>query len=88
MKFLFSFTDAQPCLIMASPPEPSVADDCRPSGREMVEPEYCDGTLLMGELRLMFAMLPGRLVLGVRLRRGLSVGGRGAGPGFRNWPVE
>jgi len=29
-------------------------------------------------------MLPGRFVLGVRPRRGFSVGGRGAGPGFMN----
>lgn len=35
-------------------------------------------------------MFPGRLelVFGVRLRRGRSVGGRGAGPGFMNWSLE
>jgi hypothetical protein len=27
-------------------------------------------------------------VLGVRARRGRSVGGRGAGPGFMNWSRE
>ena len=32
-------------------------------------------------------MLPGMFViLGVRFSRGRSAGGRGAGPGFMNWP--
>lgn len=35
-------------------------------------------------------MFPGSvlLVLGVRAKRGRSVGGRGAGPGFMNWSRE
>ncbi len=53
-------------------------------GSEMVEPAYWVGPVLIGELRLMLDMLPGRLGLGVRLRRGLSVSGLGAGPGFIN----
>lgn len=53
-------------------------------GRAMVDPLY---VLLAGERRLRFDMLPGRFALGVRPSRGLSVGGRGAGPGFMNCPV-
>jgi hypothetical protein len=53
-----------------------------------VEPEYVDVTVLrIGEMA-MLDMLPGRFALGVRARRGRSVGGRGAGPGFMNWPDE
>jgi hypothetical protein len=55
----------------------------------MVDPVYVEvAVLLIGEIT-MFAMLPVMLlVLGVRLRRGRSVGGRGAGPGFMNWSDE
>ena len=43
--------------------------------------------LVIGDAMLKVDMFPGRLaVAGVRLSRGLSVGGRGAGPGFMNWP--
>lgn len=38
-------------------------------------------------LDMLLVMLPGELGLGVRLSRGRSVGGRGAGPGFMNWPA-
>src|SRR3569833_3149362 len=87
MKFLLSLTCAQPSFMTATPPWPSTLDVWRPRGRDMVEPLYWVGPVReMGEFRLMLAMLPGRLVLGVRLRRGLSVGGRGAGPGFMNCP--
>jgi hypothetical protein len=57
----------------------------REMGSEIVEPAYWVGPVLMGELRLMLDMLPAMLGLGVRFNRGLSVGGRGAGPGFMNW---
>lgn len=57
-------------------------------GKEMVEPVYVDVAVLrIGEMA-MFAMLPGRLALGVKASRGLSVGGLGAGPGFMNWLAE
>lgn len=61
---------------------------CRASGSDTVDPEYVDvAVLVIGDAMLRDDMLPGRLaVAGVRLRRGLSVGGRGAGPGFMNWP--
>lgn len=50
----------------------------------MVEPVYVDVAVrVMGE-PTMFAMFPGMLVLGVKLSRGRSPGGRGAGPGFMN----
>jgi hypothetical protein len=36
---------------------------------------------------LIWDIFPGRFAVeGVRLSRGRSVGGRGAGPGFMNWP--
>jgi len=48
----------------------------------MVEPVYVEVAVrVMGDPT---AMLPGILVLGVRLSRGRSVGGLGAGPGFMN----
>lgn len=54
----------------------------------MVDPVYVEVAVLrMGEMA-MLAMDPGRLLLGVKFSRGLSVGGRGAGPGFMNWPDE
>src|SRR5690349_10325182 len=89
MKFLLSLTDAQPSFLTATPPRPSVLLDCwRAIGREMVEPVYVEVAVLrMGEIAIL-AMLPGRLALGVRFNRGRSVGGRGAGPGFMNWPDE
>ena len=50
----------------------------------MVEPEYVEVAVPgMGEMA-MLAMLPGRFVFGIRFSLGLSVGGRGAGPGFIN----
>lgn len=61
----------------------------------MVEPLYVLVTPGAGDRRLRLDMFPGRLdmfpgvlVLGVRPRRGLSVGGRGAGPGFMNGSLE
>ena len=57
-------------------------------GRAMVEPLYVLPAGVAGERRLIFDMLPGRFVFGVRPRRGFSVGGRGAGPGFMNWLFE
>jgi hypothetical protein len=53
----------------------------------MVEPVYVDVAVLRTGEMTMFAMLPGKLVFGVRAKRGRSVGGRGAGPGFMNCPV-
>ena len=52
--------------------------------------EVWEELLYAGDCRLSPAMFPGRLelVFGVRLRRGRSVGGRGAGPGFMNWSLE
>jgi len=52
--------------------------------------DICELLDKAGDCRLRPAMLPGRvlLVLGVRARRGRSVGGRGAGPGFMNWSRE
>jgi hypothetical protein len=46
--------------------------------------------LYPGDCKLRPAIFPGRvwLVFGVRARRGRSVGGRGAGPGFMNWSRE
>lgn len=41
-----------------------------------------------GEARLMPDILLVRLMFGMMPRRGLSVGGRGAGPGFMNCPLE
>lgn len=42
----------------------------------------------VGELTLNCDMLPGSpAVAGVRPSRGALVGGRGAGPGFMNWPA-
>jgi hypothetical protein len=89
MKFLLSLTDAQPSFLTATPPRPSVLLDCwRAIGREMVEPVYVEVAVLrIGEIAIL-AMLPGRLALGVRFKRGRSVGGRGAGPGFMNCPEE
>lgn len=53
----------------------------------MVEPEYVEVAVLrMGEMA-MLDMLPGRLALGIKLSRGASWGGLGAGPGFKNEPV-
>lgn len=80
-------------MMTAKPPEPSVVLlACREMGSEIVDPvyvdvelAYCGGEGLMGELRLRLDMLPGRFALGVKASRGLSVGGRGAGPGFKNW---
>jgi hypothetical protein len=41
---------------------------------------------VIGDAILSVFMLPGRpAVEGVRFSRGRSTGGRGAGPGFRNW---
>src|SRR3569833_1618502 len=89
MKFLLSLTCAQPSFMTATPPWPSTLDVWRPRGRDMVEPLYWVGPVReLGVFRLMLDMLPGRKVMGVRLRRGLSVGGRGAGPGFMNCPEE
>jgi hypothetical protein len=54
----------------------------------MVEPVYVEVAVLrIGEIAIL-AMLPGRLALGVRFKRGRSVGGRGAGPGLVNCPEE
>jgi hypothetical protein len=52
--------------------------------------DICEPLLKAGDCMLRPAMLPGRvlLVLGVRARRGRSVGGRGAGPGFMNCSRE
>lgn len=52
----------------------------------MVEPEYVEPARVMGELIVRPDRLGWMLDVGVRLRRGLSVGGRGAGPGFMNCP--
>lgn len=39
-----------------------------------------------GEWRLVCDMFPGTLIVeGMSPKRGRSVGGRGAGPGFMNW---
>lgn len=61
----------------------------------MVEPLYVLVTPGAGDRRLRLDMFPGRLdmfpgvlMLGVRPRRGWSVGGRGAGPGFMNGSLE
>ena len=85
MKFLLSLTEAQPSFLTATPPMPSELLDCwRAIGSEMVDPVYVEVAVLrMGDIA-MLVMLPGELVLGVRARRGRSVGGRGAGPGFMN----
>ena len=54
----------------------------------MVEPVYVEVAVrVMGDPTI-FAILPGMLVLGVRLSLGRSPGGRGAGPGFMNWLFE
>lgn len=62
----------------------TLLDCCLAMGKEIVEPVYVEVAVLRTGDMTMFAMLPGRFVLGVRARRGRSVGGRGAGPGFIN----
>jgi hypothetical protein len=61
-------------------------DCCRASGSDTVEPVYVDVVVrVIGELIFIWDMFPGRFAVdGVRFNRGLSVGGRGAGPGFIN----
>lgn len=51
---------------------------------------YPPALYVAGDCKLSPAMFPGKvlLVFGVRARRGRSVGGRGAGPGFINWSRE
>lgn len=59
----------------------------RARGSAIVEPEYVEVAVpLIGEAMLSELMLPGRLLDGVSLSGGRSVGGLGAGPGFMNCP--
>jgi len=62
-----------------------VFDPWREMGSAIVDPLY---VLEAGDARVMLDMLPERFTFGISPSRGFSAGGRGAGPGFMNWPVE
>jgi len=77
-------------LIIDTPPMPAKSVCDLFSGKETVDPLYVPVAVrVIGECIDMFAMFPGRFAVdGVRFSFGLSVGGRGAGPGFMNCPGE
>ena len=69
---------------MATPPPPKLSLFVIVVAREIEGVEFSE-LRMEGECRLSWDMLPGiPAVEGIRLRRGRSVGGRGAGPGFMN----
>ena len=73
--------------MMVTPPRPSgfVVARARPGVAGDVE--GCRGSdRIDGDIRLFCDIFPGTpYVDGMRFKRGRSVGGLGAGPGFMNW---
>ena len=83
-----SLQRAGPSFNIATPPIPSLFMADVERGKEDVwERSLMERPADDCECRLSWDIFPGiPTVEGIRLRRGRSVGGRGAGPGFMNWP--